>query len=162
MGNIKAGSIGAASGIAAMRIADTFKEEVGYGLHKTIDGLAILGNGAGTALAEYGLYGLGGAAGLGCMGAGYLAAKRLAPVAFNFSQSHTYKSHGANVKQELLDEYGDHDYLVPAIEGLPDKELGKVDIEMRELARKNSQDSPELVDIVREIRPSLANQLDLL
>lgn len=162
MQNIKAGTVGAASGIAAMRIADTFKEEVGYGLHKTIDGIAMLGTGVGSAVADYGIYGLGGAVGAGCIGAGYMTAKRLAPIAFNYSQSHTHKTHGANVKIELLDEYGDIDYLVPAIEGLPDKELGRVDIEMREHARKNSLESPSLIDIVREIRPSLADQLDLV
>ncbi|MDD9898805.1 MAG: hypothetical protein OXU45_07390 [Candidatus Melainabacteria bacterium] len=85
MNNLQAGTVGAASGIASMRIADTFREEIGYGLLKAIDGLAMLGSGACTAQTEYGLYGLGGAAGVGSLGARYMAVKRLAPVAFNFS-----------------------------------------------------------------------------
>ena len=161
MSNIKAGSIGAATGIAAVKIADTFTKEIGYGMIKSIDGVALLGSGAYSIAADYGLYGLGAAAGIGGLGLSYRALSRIMPMLRDYSQRIAHGEHGANIKSQLLVTYGSDSSLIAGIEGLPDVQLGQADLKLRtEFRKKRRSDLPTIVDIVRELRPSLARQLD--
>ena len=161
MSNIKAGSIGAATGVAAVKVTDTFAKEIGYGMTKGIDGLALVGNGGYELVANYGLYGLGSAAAIGGLGLSYRALSRIMPMLREYSQKITHSELGANIKAELLEEFQDNNSLIPGIEGLADDKLGKADLKLKTEFRKAQRtEMPSIVDIVREIRPSLASQLE--
>lgn len=83
------------------------------------------------------------------------------PALYNYSQTLTHSEHGANIKSQLLETHGTDDSLVAGIEGLPNAKLGQADLKLRtEFRKARRPDLPTIIDIVREVRPSLARQLE--